>query len=78
VGGSGGGEQELILATNGKAEIVLQHAASFQKLLEHADELEALRGIQRGLADVAAERVMPLKEFEKQFRRWHRTPRRSR
>ena len=32
------------------------------------DEMEALEGIKRGLADVDAGRVTPLKKFEKDFR----------
>ncbi|MSV34382.1 MAG: type II toxin-antitoxin system Phd/YefM family antitoxin [Bryobacterales bacterium] len=59
----------VVLTINGKAAIVVQDAASYQKLLGRVDALEALEGIQRGLADVAAGRVTPLKEFEKQFRK---------
>jgi len=38
----------VVLTINGKAEIVVQDAASYQKLLNHVDELESLQGIQRG------------------------------
>lgn len=68
----------LVLTINGKAELVVQDAASYQKLLDYVDELESLEGIERGLADVAAGRVTPLEEFEKQFRKKHGIPRRSR
>jgi predicted transcriptional regulator len=37
-------------------------------LLERVDEMEALEGIKRGLADVEAGRVTPLRNFEKRFR----------
>jgi prevent-host-death family protein len=40
----------LVLTINGKAEIVVQDAASWQKMLDRMDELEALDGIKRGLA----------------------------
>src|SRR5262245_60378681 len=59
------------LTINGKAELVVQDAASYQKLLDRLDEREALAGIKRGLADVKARRVTPLKEFEKEFRKKH-------
>jgi|SRR6185436_2054347 len=68
----------VVLTVNGKAELVVQDAASYQKLLDHVDELEALAGVKRGLADIAAGRVTPLEDFEKQFRRKHGLSRRSR
>jgi prevent-host-death family protein len=61
----------VVLTINGKAELVVQDAASYQKLLDRVDEREALAGIKRGLADVKAGRVTPLKEFEKEFRKKH-------
>ena len=61
----------VVLTINGKAELVVQDAASYQKLLDRVDEREALAGIKRGLADVKAGRLTPLKEFEKTFRKKH-------
>jgi len=61
----------LILTINGKAELVVQDASAYQKLLDRMDELEALEGIKRGLADVEAGRVTPLREFEKEFQAKH-------
>ena|SRR5579871_4060794 len=68
----------LVLTVNGRAELVVHEAASYQKLLDHIDELEAVSGIRRGLADVDAGRVTPIEDFEKQFRRKHGIPRRTR
>ena len=67
----------LVLTINGKAELVVQDAASYQKLLDQIDELQTLEGIQRGLADVHAGQVTPLAEFEKGFRQKHGLSRRS-
>jgi prevent-host-death family protein len=67
----------VVLTINGKAELVVQDAASYQKLLDQVDELEALGGVQRGLADVQAGRVIPLEAFEKKFRKKHGLSRRS-
>ena len=36
----------VVLTINGKAELVVQDAASYQKLLDRMDQLEALEGIQ--------------------------------
>jgi prevent-host-death family protein len=64
----------LVLTINGKAELIVQDAASYQKLLRRVDELEALEGIGRGVADVEAGRVIPLQQFERKFRRKHDLP----
>jgi prevent-host-death family protein len=64
-----GSGHPLVLTINGKAELIVQDAASYQKLLRRVDELEALEGIKRGVADVEAGRVRPLRQFEKEFRR---------
>jgi len=44
------------LTINGKAEVVVQDAAAYQTLL---DRLDAIEGIQCGLADVKAGRTKP-------------------
>ena len=73
-----GSGHPLILTINGKAELVVQDAASYQKLLNRVDELEALEGIKRGLADVEAGRVTPLRQFETEFREKRGLPSRPR
>ena len=39
----------LVLTVNGKAELVVQDAQSYQELLDAAELLKTLRGIKRGL-----------------------------
>ena len=73
-----GGGRPVVLTINGKAELVVQDALSYQKLVDRIDELEALEGVKRGLADVEAGRVTPLKQFEKEFREKRRLRSRSR
>jgi PHD/YefM family antitoxin component YafN of YafNO toxin-antitoxin module len=73
-----GSGHPVVLTINGKAELIVQEAGSYQRLLDRVDELEALDGIKRGLADVEAGRVKPLKEFEKEFRKRHGLPGRPR
>lgn len=68
----------VVLTINGKAEVIVQDAASYQKMLDYIDEMEAREGIKRGLADVEAGRVTPLEKFEKDFRKKHGIPRGSR
>ena len=73
-----GNGHPVVLTINGKAELVVQDATSYQKLLDRVDQLEALEGIKRGLADVDASRVTPLREFEQEFRTKRGLPSRSR
>ncbi len=52
----------MVLTVNGKAEIVVQDAQSYQKMLEAIDRAEAIEGIRRGLEDVKHGRTQPLRE----------------
>lgn len=73
-----GSGRPVVLTINGKTEIVVQDALSYQQLLERVDHLEALAGIKRGLSDVEAGRVTPLRQFESEFREKRGLPGRSR
>jgi prevent-host-death family protein len=42
----------IVLTVNGKAELVVQDAAAYQRLLNSIERLESLLAIQRGLTDV--------------------------
>jgi len=68
----------MVLTVNGKPEVIVQDAASYQKLLEHVDQLETLEGIKRGRTNIEAGSVTSLEDFEKEFRKKHRIPRRPR
>ena len=62
----------LVLTINGKAELVVQDAEAYQALL---DRVEAMEGIQRGLADVKAGRTKPARQVFARLRRKHDIPR---
>jgi len=64
-----------VLTVNGHAELVVQDAASYQKLLDALDQAQAVEGIRRGLADVAAGRVKPAKQVFDNLRRKYNIPR---
>jgi hypothetical protein len=55
--------EPLLLTVDGKAELVVQDAASYQQLLAHVDRLEALVGIRSGLKDYAEGRVKSFEDF---------------
>jgi PHD/YefM family antitoxin component YafN of YafNO toxin-antitoxin module len=60
--------QPLLLTVNGGELIVMQDAASYQKLLVELEHAEALAGIQRGLEAIEAGRTRPVKEFLAELR----------
>jgi len=60
--------EAVVLTVNGKAEIVVQDAQSYQKLLDALERLEAIAGIKQGLEDVEAGRTVSMEEFEQEMR----------
>ncbi|MBD2213542.1 type II toxin-antitoxin system Phd/YefM family antitoxin [Nostoc linckia FACHB-104] len=58
----------VVLTVNGKAEVVVQDAESYQKLLDTLERLETIAGIKQGLDDVEAGRTMSLSDFEQEMR----------
>ncbi len=55
-------ERALVLTINGRSELTVMSAETFQGMLSHIEELETLAGIRRGLEDVKAGRVRPASE----------------
>lgn len=53
----------LVLTINGKAEVVIQDAASYQKLLDKIERAEAIEGVRRGLEDVRQRKTKPAEQF---------------
>ena len=49
-----------VLTVNGRAEVVVQDADAYQKLLEAVDRADALEGIRQGLEDIRTGRTRPL------------------
>ena len=62
----------LVLTINGKADLVVQDEEAYQDLL---DRVEAIEGIQRGLADVKAGRTKPARQVFDRLRRKNGIPR---
>jgi prevent-host-death family protein len=56
--------EPVVLTINGKAQVVVQDAAAYQKLVEaavKADRDETIAAVSEGLADVNAGRMKPAK-----------------
>jgi len=65
----------LVLTLNGKAELVVQDAASYQKMLDMLDQVEAIEGIRKGLKSVQEGRTRPVEEVFEEIRQEHEVPR---
>ncbi len=48
-----------VLTVDGKAELIVQSADGYQRLLDRLEELETLAGLREGLSDAGAGRVVP-------------------
>ena len=59
--------QPLVLTINGKAQLVVQDASSYQRLLELVDRLEAVEGIKRGLASMNQHKGKLAEHFFNEF-----------
>lgn len=64
-----------VLTVNGRAELVVQDAEAYQRLIEFVERAEAIEGIRRGLEDVEHKRTKPARQALDQIRRKHRIPR---
>jgi PHD/YefM family antitoxin component YafN of YafNO toxin-antitoxin module len=52
-----------VLTVNGEAEVVVQSAAAYQKLLEDRDLADSIRGISRGLEQAKRGEGRAMREF---------------
>lgn len=67
--------EPIVLTVNGKAEIVVQDAASYQRMLELIDRAEAIVGINEGLESMARGEGIPAEEAFGRLRKKHSIPR---
>ena len=63
-----------ILTVNGRAELVVQDAASYQKLLELLDYIEAVEGVKRGLESMHRGEGRPAAEVFQDLRNKYEIP----
>ena len=61
----------LVLTINGRAEIVVQDAESYQVLLDRLERAETLAAIRRGVEQMGGGEGIPLDEAEKRLRSKH-------
>jgi prevent-host-death family protein len=53
----------VVLTINGKAELVVQDAASYQKLFDLAERLETIQALQEGLASADRGEGTPIEQM---------------
>ena len=61
----------VVLTVNGKAELVVQDAASYQQMQERLEEIDAIDGIRRGMEQMQRGEGRPAEEVFAEFRRKH-------
>ncbi len=61
----------MVLTVNGRAELVVQDAESYQLMLERLERAETVAAIRRGMKDADEGRVMPLKTAAAKLRKKH-------
>jgi len=59
--------QPVVLTVNGKAELIVQDAESYQKLLEANERMKAIEGIRRGLESIKRNGGKPTEKFFRDF-----------
>ena len=69
--------QPVVLTMNGRAEVVVQDAASYQKLIELLERAGDIEAIRAGLADVERGDTMSLETFDRELRAKHKSLKRK-
>jgi prevent-host-death family protein len=64
----------IVLTINGRAELVVQDAGSYQKLLELVERLEAIAGIRKGLAESKRGEGQPIEDAIQDIREQVESP----
>lgn len=59
----------VVLTINGKAELVVQDSASYQKLIELADRAERMEALQASIDDIRAGKTTPAADVMAEMRR---------
>ncbi len=71
VGRLKGRKSPLVLTVNGRAELIVQDAASYQALLHRLDRAETLAAIRQGMEQIARGGGVALKQVERRLRKKH-------
>lgn len=67
----------LVLTVNGRAELVVQNATSYQALLDRLERAETVAAIREGMGQAERGEGIPLEEAEARLRKKHGFSRRD-
>lgn len=62
----------VVLTMNGRAQVVIQDAQSYQNMMELLERAKTIEAIREGLVDVEQGNTMSLDDFDKEMRQKHR------
>ncbi len=71
VGRLKGRKNPLVLTVNGRAELVVQDAESYQALLDRLDRAETVAAIRQGMKQIERGEGISLKQAERRLRKKH-------
>jgi hypothetical protein len=71
VGRLRGRKTPLVLTVNGRAELIVQDARSYQALLNRLDRAETVAAIRRGMGEFKRGEGIALEEAERKLRKKH-------
>lgn len=61
----------MVLTVNGRAEIIVQDAGSYQALIDRLERAETVAAIRQGMQQFERGEGVPLKKAERQLRKIH-------
>ena len=61
----------LVLTVNGRAELIVQDADSYQELLDRLERAETVAAIRQGMEQFERGQGIPLKQVERRLRKKH-------
>jgi PHD/YefM family antitoxin component YafN of YafNO toxin-antitoxin module len=61
----------MVLTVNGRAELIVQNAASYQEILDRLERAETVAAIRHGMEQAERGEGIPLEEAEKRLRKKH-------
>ena len=68
-------KKPLVLTVNGRAEMIVQNAVSYQAMLDRLERAETVAAIRTGLREIREGKGIPIEQAEAQLRKKHGFPR---
>ncbi len=69
--------EPVVLTVDGRAELIVQDAAAYERMVADLDFAETIKGVSEGLAEARAGKGMSLAQFDREIRKRHKQRKRS-